>query len=123
MQCGPVRFFLSPKKAAKFSQLQHKVIPRLTKFLWNGSENQNTIHEIYAALIADAPRNDMIVNDVRQALLDERSPLLLTSRTEHLDYLAGPDLRIMPARLCVERWYGNEAKKTNRGVDIGRPTR
>jgi len=89
MQCGPVRFFLSPKKAAKFSQLQHKAMPRLTKFLWNGSENENTIHEIYAALIADTPRNDMIVNDVRQALLDGRSPLLLTSRTEHLDYLAG----------------------------------
>jgi len=89
MQCGPVRYFLSPKKAAKFSQLQHKAMPRLTNFLWNGSENENTIHEIYAALIADAPRNDMIVNDVRQALWDGRSPLLLTSRTEHLDHLAG----------------------------------
>ena len=89
MQCGPVRFFLSPKKAAKFSHLQHKVTPRFTNFRWNGPENENPIHEIYAALIADAPRNDMIVNDVRQALLDERSPLVLTSRTEHLDSLAG----------------------------------
>ena len=89
MQCGPVRFFLSPKTAAKFSQLQHKVIPRLTNFLRNGSEKENLIHEIYAALIADAQRNDMIVNDVRQALLNETSPLLSTSRTEHLDYLAG----------------------------------
>lgn len=47
MQCGPVRFFFSPKKAAKFSQLQHKAIPRLTNFFWNGSENGNTIHDIY----------------------------------------------------------------------------
>ena len=31
----------------------------------------------------------MIVEGVRGALLDGRSPLLLSSRTEHLDYLEG----------------------------------
>jgi len=31
----------------------------------------------------------VIVEDLRQALLDGRSPLLLTRRTAHLDYLAG----------------------------------
>src|SRR5215831_11480642 len=89
MQCGPIRFNLSARKAAKLSPFEHKVIPRLTNFAWDSSENEGTIHEIYGALVADAPRNDMIVEDVRQALLDGRSPLLLTSRTEHLDYLAG----------------------------------
>jgi superfamily II DNA or RNA helicase len=87
MQCGPIRYFLSPKKAAKASPLEHKVIARLTDFAWTGSENEASIHDIYGALVADARRNDMIVEDVRRALLDGRSPLLLTSRTEHLDYL------------------------------------
>lgn len=90
MQCGPIRFFLSPKKVAQSSPLEHKVVPRLTNFAWNGPENESTIHDIYSALVADAPRNDAIVEDVRQALLHGRSPLLLTSRIEHLDYLAGP---------------------------------
>jgi superfamily II DNA or RNA helicase len=40
MQCGHIRFFLSPKKAAKSSPLKHKVIPRLTDFSWNRSENE-----------------------------------------------------------------------------------
>lgn len=89
MQCGSIRYFLSPKKAAKASPLEHRVITRLTDFAWTGSENEASIHDIYGALVTDAQRNDMIVEDVRRALLDGRSPLLLTSRTEHRDYLEG----------------------------------
>jgi len=89
MQCGPVRFFLSPKKAAKSSPLEHKVIPRLTDFTWNNPVDETAIHDIYSALVTDARRNDAIIEDVEQALLNGRSPLLLTSRTEHLDYLTG----------------------------------
>jgi superfamily II DNA or RNA helicase len=89
MQCGPVRFFLSPKKAAKSSPLEHKVIPRRTDFTWNSPADETAIHDICSALVADPRRNDAIIEDVEQALLNGRSPLLLTSRTEHLDYLAG----------------------------------
>ena len=89
MQCGPVRYFLSPKKAAKASPLEHKVVTRLTDFAWTGSENETSIQDIYGSLVADARRNDMIVEDVRRALLDGRSPLLLTSRTEHVGHLEG----------------------------------
>jgi superfamily II DNA or RNA helicase len=89
MQCGPIRFYLSPKKAAQSSPLEHKVIPRFTDFAWNRSENETTFHEIYGALVADQQRNDLIVQDVRKVLSDGRSPLILTNRTEHLNYLAG----------------------------------
>ena len=50
MQCGPVRFHLSAKKAAESSLLQHKVFPRITGFDWNRSENETVIQDIYAAL-------------------------------------------------------------------------
>jgi superfamily II DNA or RNA helicase len=89
MQCGPIRFHLSPKKAAQSSPLEHKVIPRFTNFVWNRSENETTIQDIYGALVTDRERNDLIVQDLRQALSNGRSPLVLTSRKEHLDYLAG----------------------------------
>ncbi len=89
MQCGPIRFHLSPKKAALASPLEHKVIPRFTEFVWNRSENETTIHDVYKALVTDQPRNDLLVKDLEQALSDRRSPLVLTSRKEHLDYLAG----------------------------------
>jgi superfamily II DNA or RNA helicase len=89
MQCGSIRFYLSPKKAAQSSPLQHTVIPRFTDFAWERSEHETMIHDIYSALVIDQQRNDLIVKDMQQVLSDGRSPLVLTSRKEHLDYLAG----------------------------------
>jgi len=89
IQCGPIRFHLSAKKAAESSTLQHKVFPRITDFGWNGPENETAIEDIYAALIVSQERNDLIFRDLQQALSSGRSPLALTSRTEHLGYLVG----------------------------------
>ena len=89
MQCGPIRFHLSVKKVAESSPLQHKVFPRFTNFAWSRSENETIIQDIYAALFTHQERNDLIIRDLQQALSAGRSPLVLTSRTEHLDYLAG----------------------------------
>jgi superfamily II DNA or RNA helicase len=89
MQCGPMRFHLTAKKAAQTSLLEHKVIPRVTNFAWEQTENEITIQELYAALVGNQHRNELIVRDLQSALLAGRSPLVLTSRTDHLDYLAG----------------------------------
>lgn len=88
MQCGPIRFHLSAKKAVESSPVEHKVIPRLTDFTWNGTEGETAIHDIYAALVTDQGRNELIIRDLQRVLSAKRSPLVLTSRTEHLDYLA-----------------------------------
>ena len=88
MQCGPIRFRLSARKAAETSPFQHKVFPRLTGFVWKRPENETTIQEIYAALFSDQARNDLIVRDLVQTLSVGRSPLVLTGRTDHLAYLA-----------------------------------
>ena len=45
------------------------------------------IHELYAALIRDEKRNNMIVDDVVKAAKGGRSPVLLTERREHLETL------------------------------------
>jgi len=111
MQCGPIRFFLSPKKAAQSSPLKHKVVPRLTGFTWSDSENEASIHDIYSALVEDARRNDVIVEDVRQALLGGRSPLLLTSRTEHLDYLAERLRGMCPHNFVLKGGMGTKQRK------------
>jgi superfamily II DNA or RNA helicase len=88
MQCGPIRFRLSARKAAETSPFQHRVFPRLTGFIWNRPDNETTIQDIYAALFSDQSRNDLIVHDLVQTLSAGRSPLVLTGRTDHLDYLA-----------------------------------
>jgi superfamily II DNA or RNA helicase len=88
MQCGPIRFHLSARKAAESSPFQHRVLPRFTSFGWNRLEDETTIQDIYAALFVDRARNDLIVQDLVQALSTGHSPLVLTGRTEHLNYLA-----------------------------------
>jgi superfamily II DNA or RNA helicase len=47
-----------------------------------------TIQDVYAALVGDSSRNEMIVSDLMRALEAGRSPLLLTGRKEHLQYFA-----------------------------------
>src|ERR1700730_12066220 len=89
MQCGPIRFHLTAKEAAQASLLEHKVFPRFTDFVWDRMENENTIQDLYAALVGNQHRNELIIRDLQYVLSAGRSPLVLTSRTEHLDYLAG----------------------------------
>lgn len=42
---------------------------------------------IYAALALDSSRNDLIFDDVLKSLEAKRSPIVLTERKDHLDYL------------------------------------
>ncbi len=46
------------------------------------------IQDIYAALVLDKHRNELIFNDLLKALKMGRSPLLLTERVEHLEQFA-----------------------------------
>ncbi len=44
---------------------------------------------VYAALTEDTARNDLIFDDVLKELEAGRSPVVLTERKDHLDYLQG----------------------------------
>jgi len=87
MQCGPIRFNLSAREAAERSPLRHVVLPRHTDFQMP-HETDLTIHDAYAALVTNQERNRQIVADIIQAVREGRSPLVLTSRTDHLERLA-----------------------------------
>ena len=73
---------------AENAPFEHKVIPRHTEFRTAAEPTDTTIHDIYAALVGDTTRNEMIVTDLIRAVEAGRSPLLLTGRTEHLKYFA-----------------------------------
>jgi superfamily II DNA or RNA helicase len=64
------------------------VIRRHTQFRTGAEPTDITIHEIYAALVGDKARNEMIAADLIRTVEAGRSPLLLTGRTEHLQYFA-----------------------------------
>jgi len=89
MQCGPVRYRVDDRQQAASRSFTHKVIVRRTSFaLPAQTENrlEPGIQEIYAMLTLDSIRNQMIIDDVIEAIQAGRSPVLLTERREHLTY-------------------------------------
>src|SRR5258707_15074603 len=88
MQCGPVRFSMSAKTMTETPPFEHKVTPRHPEFQMAPDLTDVTIQDIYAALVNDISRNEMIANDIVRAIESGRCPLLLTGRTEHLQYFA-----------------------------------
>ena len=88
MQCGPVRFSMSARTMTETTPFEHKVTPRHTEFRMAPDLSDVTIQDIYRALVNDVPRNEMIAKDILRAIESGRCPLLLTGRTEHLQYFA-----------------------------------
>src|SRR3989440_12791157 len=88
MQCGPVRFSRSAKTMTETTPFEDKVTPRHTEFRMAPELTEVTIQDIYAALVNDVPRNEMIASDIVRAIESGRCPLLLTGRAEHRQYFA-----------------------------------
>jgi superfamily II DNA or RNA helicase len=88
MQCGPVRFGMSARTMTETTPFEHKVTPHHTDFLIASELPEVTIQDVYAALVDNASRNEMIANDIVRSIQSGRCPLLLTGRTEHLRYFA-----------------------------------
>jgi superfamily II DNA or RNA helicase len=89
MQCGPIRFNITARAVAKCASFEQRVTPRYTEFRPSSELTDLTIQDMYAALAKDMARNEMIADDIVRALGQERCPLLLTGRIEHLKYFAG----------------------------------
>lgn len=77
-----------------------RLILRVTGFTLPETDSEATIQEIYARLTSDRQRNQLILDDIRQALAEGRSPILLTERKDHLEFLAG-ELRNTVKHLIV----------------------
>ncbi len=88
MQCGPIRFRMSARTMTETTPFEHKVTPRHTEFRMAPELTEVTIQDIYGALVNDVSRNEMIASDIVRAVESGRCPLLLTGRTEHLQYFA-----------------------------------
>lgn len=90
-QLGPIRFTIDAKSQAADRSFDHKLIVRDTDFCFSDDKTNSShfnIQEIYNQLVQDENRNQLILNDVIQALEKKRSPILLTERREHLEYFA-----------------------------------
>lgn len=88
MQCGPIRHKVSSKSQIEASQIQHKVCIQTTSFSLPDFGMMLPMNDVYSALVNHEGRNEQIFNDVLLALENKRVPLLLTERTQHLEWFS-----------------------------------
>ena len=90
MNCGPVRYKVDDRKQAAKRPFAHKVIVRRTNFRIPstfGTTGYTAIHKVYESLMESIERNQLIVDDILQAVSNGRFPVILTERKEHLEKL------------------------------------
>ena len=91
MQCGPVRYSVNAKEQAAARPFEHAVLVRPTAFVPLKLANADArlqFNDLYDELIHDTARNQLICEEVRRAVENGRSPVILTERNEHLDLLS-----------------------------------
>jgi superfamily II DNA or RNA helicase len=102
MQLGPVRFAVDARSQAAQRPFDHRLVVRETAFGRDRAVPLDSIQALYAALAANEQRNRLILDDVTTALVQGRSPILLTERKDHLQFLAA-SLRGVARHLVVLR--------------------
>ncbi|WP_281426061.1 DEAD/DEAH box helicase [Crassaminicella profunda] len=87
MQCGNIRHKVTAKSNMVLNCFEHIVVPRYHELnIKENVESKPSIHSLYKGIIEDKKRNDMIVEDVLEALKQKRSPIILTERTAYVEY-------------------------------------
>lgn len=85
MQCGPVRYLVDAKSQVESRAFSHFVFPRFTRMRLPGASG---IQNVYAGVVENETRNELIVSDTLNLLAEGRTPILLTERKEHAVRLA-----------------------------------
>jgi superfamily II DNA or RNA helicase len=87
MQCGPIRYVADAQQQIASQNFTRILTPRFTTFRLLNDENSDNFNALCDKLIYDERRNDMIVTDAIAAILQGRTPIILSSRTKHVQIL------------------------------------
>ena len=91
-QCGSVLYSTTTKQMNTAQDFAHYFIPRFSSFHYvpelTESDSKNpSINQYYEKLISNSVRNELIIEDVKNAVKAGRTPLILSERIEHLNLL------------------------------------
>ena len=89
-QCGSVLYSTTTKQMNAAQDFAHYFIPRFSSFHYvpELTESKNpSINQYYEKLISNSTRNELIIADVKNAVKEGRTPLILSERIEHLNIL------------------------------------
>ena len=90
MQCGRILYATTAKQMNRVQNFEHYFIPRFTNFhiaSENTKDSKTSIQNYYSEMVQAEARNLLIVSDVRSAVKECRTPLILSDRIEHLKLL------------------------------------
>ena len=90
MQCGQILYATTAKQMNRVQNFEHYFIPRFTNFhiaSENTKDSKISIQNYYSEMVQAEARNLLIVSDVRSAVKEGRTPLVLSDRIEHLKLL------------------------------------
>lgn len=87
MQCGKIRYTANAKEYALKHSFNHILVPRFTKFCPDTADNHITITQMYKLISESTYRNNMIADDVRDAIKQKRNPIVISERLSHLETL------------------------------------
>ena len=109
-QCGPIRYAADAKAQMQSQTFQRLLVPRFTPFRPISGEDLS-FTKVAQQLAEDECRNLFIVKDVIEVLKEGRTPIILTSRTAHVDVLAN---LLKPHCPNVITLVGSESAKEKR---------
>jgi len=87
MQYGPIRFKVEAKSQIERQTFERFLIPRFTT-VRHLSDEELKYGQVERILTEDESRNALIIADVQKALADNRTPIILTKFTTHVETLA-----------------------------------
>lgn len=88
MQCGPIRYSADASSYAQKHNFKHTLVPRFTKFRCGLTDKKHTITDIYKQLCESDYRNSLIVSDVKSAILNGKTPIVISERMSHISILS-----------------------------------
>lgn len=110
MQCGKIRFASKAKDQIIKQTFNRVLVPRFTTYR-NITDDTKTYTQLTQALSEDSARNEFIIDDIKSALENRRTPLVLTTRTAHVRTLAQ---MLLPFADHVVQLVGADSNKEKR---------
>ncbi len=112
MHCGPIRYRDDAKKQAEKRPFNHYIVPRFTSFrihsLDEKEEKDWTIQALYAEIVKNEIRNQLIVDDLAECHKKGKNCIVLTERVEHVKILAEMLRQKIPDAISVTGGMGNK---------------
>lgn len=114
MQCGDIRVRVANRELKQNREMEHIVIVKNTGYKFIGEEEKQKlqISELLNDMCNNVFRNEIIIEDIKQSVLEGRIPIVLTERVEHLKILKdGLDEKLKGLDIPVVIYKGTMGKK------------